>query len=196
MPHWCHKDGSIKIDLRGLSSDVDGDCLTITVGNTAKGKLTKNSDGTYTYKPNNGYVGLDSFSYTVSDGKLSSTGTISLNVGQAANNGGGGCNSGMLSSATVVVNSSATASSSSNTASSNQIQYVVINSGASNASSSASASNSNAPVAINWQATTSNSSSTSSSSATSTSNWLAQLLKNADDESERLAHSTGLRVKL
>jgi Bacterial Ig domain len=66
--YTLQKDGSIKIDLRSLTSDVDGDCLTIAITNPGKGTLTKNADGTYTYRPRPGYSGADSFSYTVSDG--------------------------------------------------------------------------------------------------------------------------------
>jgi hypothetical protein len=195
--YTVQKDGSIKIDLRGLTSDVDDNCLDICVNNPSKGTLTKNSDGTYTYKPKKGYTGLDSFYYTISDGKLTSTGTIQVNVGQGTNNGGS-CNP---RSASVVVSSSAsTATSPSTSASSNQIQYVVINSGSATAgssssstSASASTSTTSAPVAINWQASSSSSSSASSGSG---SNWLAQLLKDSDDERDNLSNRTGLKVKL
>jgi Cadherin-like domain len=191
------KDGSIKIDLRGLTSDVDDNCLDICVNNPGKGTLTKNRDGTYTYTPRRGYTGADSFSYTVSDGKTSRQGTISLNVGQSSG-AGSGCNP---RSASVVVSSSASSHANSTTSASttnSPIRYVVVNSGATsttNASSSSSSTTSAAPLAINWQATSSSSSGSSSSSATS--NWLSQLLRStSEDEKESLAQSTGLRVKL
>jgi VCBS repeat-containing protein len=80
------KDGSVCIDFGCLIGDVDGDCLTLTLGKAAHGRLTRNWDGTYTYRPARGYTGTDGFSYSVSDGKLSASATISLNVVA-----GGGC---------------------------------------------------------------------------------------------------------
>jgi Cadherin-like domain len=61
--------------------------LTLMVSCPKNGTLTKNSDGTYTYRPDRGYTGADSFGYTVSDGKASSTATVSLQVQR----GGNGC---------------------------------------------------------------------------------------------------------
>ena len=75
-----NRDSSIRIDLRALIADAEGDALTLMVTNPAKGTLTKNADGTYTYKPNRGYTGADSFNYTVSDGKTSTTAKITLQV--------------------------------------------------------------------------------------------------------------------
>ena len=42
--------------------------------------LTRNADGTHTYTPKRGYSGIDGFSYTVSDGSLSATAWIAVNV--------------------------------------------------------------------------------------------------------------------
>ncbi|MEG4326756.1 DUF4347 domain-containing protein, partial [Microcoleus sp. herbarium5] len=50
-------------------SDVDGDVLTATkVTNPNNGTIAFNKDGSFIYTPNPGFVGLDSFTYTVSDG--------------------------------------------------------------------------------------------------------------------------------
>jgi VCBS repeat-containing protein len=84
--YGLNRNASITIDLRRLISDAENDALTITLNNPAHGTLTKNADGTYTYKPNRNYVGLDEFSYTVSDGRLSTTAKVSLWV-----LGGGRC---------------------------------------------------------------------------------------------------------
>ena len=61
--------------------DADGDPLSVT-GFTqgSNGSVIDNGDGTFTYTPTNGYVGIDSFSYTVSDGQNTSTGTIKVTV--------------------------------------------------------------------------------------------------------------------
>jgi len=74
------KDGSVCIDFGCLIGDVDGDCLTLTLGKATHGSLTRNWDGTYTYRPAYGYTGVDGFAYSVSDGKLSASANISLNV--------------------------------------------------------------------------------------------------------------------
>lgn len=54
--------------LLGNDSDIDGDTLSISVGNPANGTLIDNGDGTYTYTPNSGFTGTDNFTYTVDDG--------------------------------------------------------------------------------------------------------------------------------
>lgn len=74
------KDGSVRIDFGCLIDDADGDCLTLSLGRASHGTLSRNWDGTYTYRPAYGFTGTDGFAYTVSDGKLSATGAISINV--------------------------------------------------------------------------------------------------------------------
>lgn len=51
-------------------TDPDGDTLSINAfGKAAHGTVVKNGDGAFTYTPTTGYVGADSFMYTVSDGR-------------------------------------------------------------------------------------------------------------------------------
>lgn len=51
------------------ATDDDGDGLIYSlVGNPSHGKVMVNSNGTYTYTPNTGYYGNDSFSYMANDG--------------------------------------------------------------------------------------------------------------------------------
>jgi hypothetical protein len=51
------------------ATDDDGDGLIYSlVGNPSHGKVSVNSNGTYTYTPNTGYYGNDSFSYNANDG--------------------------------------------------------------------------------------------------------------------------------
>jgi len=64
--------------------DPDGDTITVT-GNTqpTNGSVTVNPDGTFTYTPESGFVGEDSFEYTVcddADPSLCSTGTVTIEV--------------------------------------------------------------------------------------------------------------------
>ena len=82
---YGHEDGNadrggLKIDLVALVSDVDGDPLTLTVGTPSNGTLVQNTDGIYRYIPNQGFTGADSFTYTVSDGELTTTATIRIIV--------------------------------------------------------------------------------------------------------------------
>lgn len=201
------KDGSIKIDLRALTSDVDGDCLTLCVNNPGKGTLTKNADGTYTYKPRKGYTGADSFSYTVSDGKLAATGTISLNVrtSQRDDDEGDRCNSNNGNrSASVTVTSSAS-NASRNNEDDRDIHYVVINSAATTstgqctASANTSSTFSNSALAVNWQASSGQASAVNSPPSQG-QDWLNQLLlansNNQSTDKNDLAVKTGLKVKL
>jgi hypothetical protein len=54
-------------------SDVDGDELdAVLVDNVSHGILTLNSDGSFTYDPNDDYVGIDTFTYKATDGDLES----------------------------------------------------------------------------------------------------------------------------
>ena len=73
-------------------TDVDGDTLTVNAASTVNpshGALTLNSDGSFTYTPNTGYSGSDSFSYKASDGTaLSGATTVNLTVSPLTSSGG------------------------------------------------------------------------------------------------------------
>ncbi|MEI4474241.1 beta strand repeat-containing protein, partial [Frigidibacter sp. MR17.24] len=68
-------------------SDADGDPLSATVvSNPAHGALTLNTDGSFTYTPEAGFSGSDSFAYAAADGQGNSTGgTVTIAVAQPAN---------------------------------------------------------------------------------------------------------------
>ncbi len=58
-------------DLLLNDSDIDGDLLTVNtaaVSGPANGNISLSSDGTFTYTPNAGFHGIDSFVYAVEDG--------------------------------------------------------------------------------------------------------------------------------
>ncbi|NQE34158.1 Ig-like domain-containing protein [Microcoleus asticus] len=63
-------------------SDADFDTLTAAVAaNPTKGSIALNKDGSFTYTPNAGFSGTDTFTYTVSDGIVNSTpATVTVNV--------------------------------------------------------------------------------------------------------------------
>ena len=64
------KNGAVDIPVLDGCLDLDtGDILSVyDVSNPAHGTVIINADGTVTYTPNSGYSGLDSFTYTISDG--------------------------------------------------------------------------------------------------------------------------------
>ncbi len=62
--------------------NLDGDVLTVTAVNTAgtQGNVTFNADGSFTFNPAPGFEGMTTFTYTVSDGMFTSTGTVTVTV--------------------------------------------------------------------------------------------------------------------
>ncbi|UWQ86122.1 cadherin-like domain-containing protein [Leisingera caerulea] len=84
-------DGSLTVDAGGgvLSndSDPDGDPLTVSLETqAASGTVSLNADGSFSYTPDAGASGSDSFRYTLSDGTDSVTATVTLT---ASGPGGG-----------------------------------------------------------------------------------------------------------
>ncbi|MEZ5525484.1 MAG: retention module-containing protein [Pseudomonadales bacterium] len=72
------------IDVLGNDTDVDGDALSIQGVPTAlNGTVTVNPDGTLNYTPNANFHGVDTITYTVSDGQ-GGTDTASVTVTVAA----------------------------------------------------------------------------------------------------------------
>ncbi len=74
------RSGTATIAVRANDLDADGDTLSITnVGTALHGTAVANANGTITYTPTVNYVGTDSFTYTVSDGK-GGTDTATVNI--------------------------------------------------------------------------------------------------------------------
>ncbi|WJH41457.1 Ig-like domain-containing protein [Aliirhizobium terrae] len=64
------------------ATDQDGDPLSYRLATQAEnGAVSINLDGSYTYTPNADFNGTDSFTYTVSDGRIERTYTITVTVG-------------------------------------------------------------------------------------------------------------------
>ena len=83
-------------NLLTLCSDAEGNTLTITNVSTPAHGTIVNNGGVVTYTPATGYVGADTFTYTVSDGTLTATGTITINVAKSGSGGGGGGGSNLI----------------------------------------------------------------------------------------------------
>ena len=71
------EDSVVTVTLSG--TDVDGDNLTYTVGTATNGTVSV-ADNKATYTPTANYNGSDSFTYSVSDGTLTSTSTVIVTV--------------------------------------------------------------------------------------------------------------------
>jgi VCBS repeat-containing protein len=69
-------------------TDADGDPLTAALGTApAHGALTLNADGSFSYVPDAGYAGGDSFTYRANDGTADGNeATVSITVGSAPAN--------------------------------------------------------------------------------------------------------------
>ncbi|MEL6763343.1 MAG: Ig-like domain-containing protein, partial [Cyanobacteria bacterium J06607_6] len=86
-------EGEQGINISGnvLSNDSDpnGDVLIVGLSDTdsvENGILELNQDGSFVYVPNEGFTGTDGFSYVLSDGLLTDTAAVTLNIN---GNGGG-----------------------------------------------------------------------------------------------------------
>lgn len=81
------QNGVLVVNVAGgvLTNDVDPESANLTatiVNGPQHGTLTLNADGSFTYTPDAGYVGPDSFTYGASDGQLGDTATVNLVVNQ------------------------------------------------------------------------------------------------------------------
>jgi VCBS repeat-containing protein len=81
----ANHDATLSVAAKGVlanDSDVDGNTLTAALlEGPAHGSLTLNADGSFSYTPETGFDGTDSFTYHANDGKAdSATTTVSLHV--------------------------------------------------------------------------------------------------------------------
>jgi len=76
-----NEDTAVVVDVLANDSDIDGDTLSVeSVGAASSGNVANNGNSV-TYTPNPGFVGSDSFTYTVADGKGGTdTATVSITV--------------------------------------------------------------------------------------------------------------------
>ena len=78
---------AVKIAVLSNDSDPDGDSLSISnFTQAANGAVSDNGDGTLNYKPTIGFVGTDSFTYEVADGRGgAASATVSATVQASPN---------------------------------------------------------------------------------------------------------------
>ncbi|MEX2327542.1 MAG: Ig-like domain-containing protein [Pseudomonadales bacterium] len=69
-----------QIDVLANDSDADGDSLTISEVSAASNGTTEISGDQVTYTSDDGFLGTDSFTYTVSDGEFTSTASVDVEV--------------------------------------------------------------------------------------------------------------------
>lgn len=67
------------ITICNFYSDPDGDALTVTFADVENGSVSTNGN-CITFSPNGAFVGTETFTVTVSDGELSASATITINV--------------------------------------------------------------------------------------------------------------------
>lgn len=78
-------DTAVAVTVLTNDSDPNGDTLTVTsVTDPAHGSAVVAADGSITYTPDPGWAGSDTFDYTVSDGSLTDTATVTVTVANQA----------------------------------------------------------------------------------------------------------------
>ena len=75
-----NEDTSVVIDVLANDTDVDSDALIVTSATAANGTVTINDDGTLTYQGNQDFNGTDIITYTVSDGELTDTTIVTVDI--------------------------------------------------------------------------------------------------------------------
>ncbi|HEY4547687.1 MAG TPA: Ig-like domain-containing protein [Pedomonas sp.] len=79
-----HAGEAVTLDVLGNDTFENGSAAVSAVTQGAHGTTVLNPDGTITYTPNAGYVGPDSYTYTVLSGGISETTTVTVDVTNAA----------------------------------------------------------------------------------------------------------------
>jgi Ca2+-binding RTX toxin-like protein len=82
------RDADIRGTLTGLVSDVENDPLGFALATApTNGLATIARDGTFRYRPDTGFLGVDTFTYRVDDGVTASEGEVTVTVTDIADTG-------------------------------------------------------------------------------------------------------------
>jgi len=73
---------AVTVDVMSNDTDVDGDTLSIESYGQASHGTVSQVDGKLTYTPENGFSGIDTFTYTVTDGDLEDSATVTVTVNE------------------------------------------------------------------------------------------------------------------
>ena len=74
---------AIKVDVLANDMDINGDELIVIEASTNNGNVVINADNTLTFTPASGFTGPAQVQYTVSDGALSASALLTVNVAAA-----------------------------------------------------------------------------------------------------------------
>ncbi len=76
------EEAAITFDVLSNDNDIDGDAISLdSFTQPANGSLVQNPDGTLSYTPNDGFNGIDTFTYTITDPDgLTDTATVNITV--------------------------------------------------------------------------------------------------------------------
>mgnify|MGYP003351660589 CR=1 FL=1 len=84
------EDGRLVLNLITQGTDVDGDSLSlVNIEQPLHGRIEQDDNGNYFYIPADNYNGTDNFSFTLTDGVATATGSATVNV-VAVNDAGEG----------------------------------------------------------------------------------------------------------
>ena len=79
---------AVQIDVLNNDTDPENDPLSVaTVSQGSNGVVTLGANGILTYTPNLNFFGIDTFTYTLSDGQSTTTGTVEVTVTDVAETG-------------------------------------------------------------------------------------------------------------
>lgn len=73
-------DHSTLVDVLANDTDIDNNTLTIASFGVAKHGYVSIEENKLRYTPSSGFIGMDSFDYTINDGKLSATSRVTIKV--------------------------------------------------------------------------------------------------------------------
>jgi uncharacterized repeat protein (TIGR01451 family) len=100
-PDTGNNTGLTVTQVQGSAMNVGVSTATTATGiGSVTGFVTLNSNGSFSYEPPPGYTGNDTFTYTISDGDFSDTGTVTITISEMVwfiNNSAGGSNRGTFS---------------------------------------------------------------------------------------------------